>query len=138
MAGSMSDYMENKVIDHCMGKTSFTMPATVAIALCTTCPTDASTGATIVEANYTTYARKTLTPASDLNAAASGSMTNALDITFAACTSGSSTILGIATCDSATIGAGNMLYWSDVTSKLIDVSNTPPVIKAGSLTITQS
>jgi hypothetical protein len=134
---SKSDYLENKILDHALGKTAFTMPAVVAMALCTVIPTDASTGATLTEATYTTYARKTLTPASDLNAAASGTSTNALAITFAACTAGSSTIVGFAICDSATISAGNVLYWGTTTSKVIDVNNTPPTIAVSGLSVSE-
>src|SRR5260221_6706225 len=104
---SKSDYLENKVLDHCLGKTAFTMPATVYLALCTVVPSDASTGTTITEATYTGYARKQIA-ASDLNAAASGSSSNANAITFAACTAGTSTIVGFAICDALTLG--NILY----------------------------
>lgn len=133
MAGSISDYAENKLIDHLMGKTSFTMPSTVYAALCTTTPTDASTGSTIVEATYTGYARKQIAGA-DLNAAAAGVMTNLNAIVFAACTAGTSTVVGVAICDALTVG--NMLAWSDVTSHVIDTSNTPATIAAGALSIT--
>lgn len=135
MAGSMSDYAENKLLDHLLGKTSFTMPANVYAALCTTVPTDASTGATLVEATYTGYARKQIA-AGDLNAASAGVVTNANPITFAACTAGSSTVVGVAIVDNATTGAGNVLAWSDVTSHVIDTSNTPATIAAGALSLT--
>lgn len=135
MAGSFSDAVENEVLDHVFGKGAYPMPGTVAAALVTVTPTDASTGATITEADYTGYARKVIA-AADLNAASSGTMTNSSDITFDNCTAGSSTIVGAVILDNATIGAGTALAWSDVTSKTIDVNNTPPVIPAGSLTLT--
>lgn len=137
MAGSLSDFAENELLDHVMGKGSYTMPATVAVALCVSGGTlnDASTGSSITEPTYTGYARKVIA-ASDLNAASGGSMTNANDIVFDACTSGSDTIVGVAICDNSTTGAGNMLAWSDVASKTIDTSNTPATIAAGALTIT--
>lgn len=136
MSGSKSDYLENKVLDHALGKTSFTMPSTVAMALCTTTPTDASTGATIVEANYTGYARKVIA-ATDLNSASGGTSTNANAITFADCTGGSSTIVGFALLDSSTTGAGNVLYWGSVTSKTIDTSNTPATVAASGLSVSE-
>lgn len=132
---SKSDYLENKILDHVYGDGSYTSP-TAYIALCTTVPTDASTGASIVEANYTGYARLIIN-ASDMSAAASGSKTNSAALTFAACTAGSSTIVGFAICDSATTGAGNVLYWGTVTSKVIDTSNTPPTIAIGGLVTTE-
>lgn len=133
---SKSNYLENKVLDHCLGDGSFTMPAAVYLALCTVVPTDASTGATITEANYTGYARKQIA-ASDLSAASSGSKTNSSAITFADCTAGSSTIVGFAILDSGTTGAGNVLYWGTVTSKTIDTSNTPPTVAVGALVVTE-
>lgn len=131
---SKSDYLENKVLDHCLGDGSFTMPAAVYLALCTVVPTDASTGATITEANYTGYARKQIA-ASDLSAAASGSKTNSAAITFADCTAGSSTVVGFAIVDAST--NGNILYWGTVTSKTIDTSNTPATVAIGALVVTE-
>jgi hypothetical protein len=133
MAGSLSDYAENKLVDHLTGKTSFTMPATVYAALCTVTITDSMTGSTITEATYTGYARKQIA-ASDMNASSGGVATNANDIVFAACTAGTSTIVGVAICDAST--AGNMLFYSDVTSHVVDTSNTPATIPAGSLSVT--
>jgi hypothetical protein len=135
MAGSLSDYAENKLLDHIDGKTSFTMPTTLYAALCTATITDSMTGSTITEATYTGYARKQVA-ASDLNAASAGSVTNANAITFADCTAGTSTVVGVAFCDAIT--AGNMLFYSDVTSHVIDTGNTPATIPAASLTITLS
>lgn len=132
---SFSDYLENKVLDHVLGKTSFTMPTTVALALCTVVPTDASTGATITEANYTGYARKVIA-AADLNAASSGSSSNANAITFAACSGGTSTIIGWAICDSSTTGAGNVLVWGTCTSTVISTTQTPATIAVGGLVVT--
>ncbi len=131
---SKSDYLENKVLDHCLGKVSFTMPAAVYLALTTVVPTDASTGSTLTEATYTGYARKKVA-AADLNAAASGQTTNANAITFAACTAGSSTIIGFALVDAST--NGNVLYWGTVTSKVIDTSNTPATVNAAALVVTE-
>jgi hypothetical protein len=73
---SFSDYAENKILELIVGKTAFATP-TAYIALVTTVPTDASTGATLVEPSTsgTAYARKS-TAAGDWNAASSGSITN--------------------------------------------------------------
>jgi hypothetical protein len=135
MAGSLSDYAENALADHLMSKTAFTMPANVYAALCTVTITDSMTGATITEANYTGYARKEIL-ATDLAAASGGLSTNSADITFANATAGSSTVIGVAIVDNSTTGAGNMLAYSDVTSHVIDASNTPATIPAGSLDVT--
>lgn len=125
MSGSLSDYAELKFLEHVVGKTSFTMPATVAVALCTTLPTDASTGATIAEVtNANSYARKT-TAGTDWNSAAAGAISNVNAITFVTATgAGWGSIVGFAVCDSATWGAGNVLFWGSITSKTINAGDT--------------
>jgi hypothetical protein len=132
---SKSDHLENKVLDHMLGKAERAFASGACwIALCTVVPTDASTGSTLTEADYTTYARKQVA-AADWNAAASGQSTNSALQTMAACTAGASTIIGLALCDAATLG--NVLYWTTVTSKVIDTSNTPPVIAIGGLVVNE-
>jgi hypothetical protein len=131
---SKADFLENKVLDHFLGKASFTLVTPIYMALCTAIPTDASTGATLVEATYTGYARKSIA-AADLNAAAAGNITNLAAIIFAACTGGSSTIIGFALTDNPATGAGNVHYWGTTTSKLIDVSNTPPTVGVSGLSV---
>lgn len=131
---SKSDYAENVVLDHALSDGVWTEPANCYMALCTEVPTDASTGSTLVEANYTGYARKEIL-ATDLSAAASGSKTNSGVITFAGCTAGASTIIGFALCDALT--AGNAIYWGTTISKVIDVNNTPPTVAASGLVVTE-
>lgn len=132
-AASFSDYLELKVLDHVNGKTSFTMPATPFLALCTTAPDDTKTGTTIVEAGYTGYARKSVA-GSDWNAAAAGSASNLNAITFAACTGSTSTIVGWAYCDASTVG--NVIYWGTATSTVISTTQTPATIAAAGLVVT--
>lgn len=131
---SKSDYLENKILDHNLGKSSFTMPTNVYLALCTEAPTDAKTGTTIVEAGYTGYARKQV-KAENLNAAASGQSTNSAELQFAACTASSSTIVGWALCDASTVG--NMLYWGTATSTVISTTQTPATIAVGGLVVNE-
>ena len=125
---SFSDYAEGAILAHIVGKTTFS-PVTCYIALVTTTPTDASTGATLVEPSTTgtAYARKS-TAAGDWNAPAGTSptqMSNANAITFATATGGGwGAIVGFALCDSATVGAGNVLAWGTVTSKTISAGDT--------------
>ena len=131
---SKSDYLENVILDHNLSDGVFSEPANIYMALCTVIPTDVSTGTSITEANYTGYARKEIL-ATDLSAAASGSKTNSAAITFAACSSGTSTIIGFAICDALTVG--NIIYWGTTTSKVIDVNNTPATIAIGGLVVTE-
>jgi len=41
---SKSDYLEGKVLDHLLGRTTYTAPATVYVALYTSAPTDSGGG----------------------------------------------------------------------------------------------
>lgn len=132
--GSWSDYAENKMLDHFLGKTSYTLVTPLYLALCTVVPEDSKTGSTITQASYTGYARKSIA-AADLNAAASGSSSNANKLEFAACTSGSSTIVGWAICDASS--AGNMICWSSCTSTVISTTQTPATIGVGGLVVSQ-
>ena len=126
--------MELKVLDHAFNDGTFSAAA-VYLALTTVIPTDASTGGTITEANYTTYAR-VLINAADMSAAAAGSKTNTAAFTFAAVTAGDDTIVGFVIIDSAS-GAGNVHYWGTTTSKVVDTSNTPPTVAIGGLVVTE-
>jgi len=79
--GSFSDDTERRILDHVVGKTTFTMP-TAYIGLSTADPLDDESG--LAEPSGMGYAR-VVTNAADWNAAIEGSpssISNALDITF--------------------------------------------------------
>ena len=136
--GSLSQFAETAVLAHVVGKTSYTMPTTY-LALCTTVPTSASTGATIVEATYTGYTR--LATSGVWGAPSAGSPStifNSSALTFAACTALTSTIVGFALCDSVTVGAGNMIAWASCASTVISTTQTPPTFAINALELTLS
>jgi len=86
----------------------------LAVALCTAAPTDASTGATITEvANSNGYARQTLNP-SDANwtaaSATDGLTDNASALNWTASGGNWGVITHFVVADSATHGAGNVLF----------------------------
>ena len=89
MAGSLSDYAENKVLDHITGKTAFTMP-TIYVGLKTADPTDDNSGGTEPTAGTGGYARVT-TDGDSWDTAASGATANAKKLTFATSTTAWST-----------------------------------------------
>lgn len=125
-----SDYLENKVLEHVVGKTSFTMP-TAYIALFTANPTDSGGG---TEAAYTSYARVT-TSGATWGSASAGSITNSgAAITFPACTGGSSTVTGFGAYDASS--GGNLLWYGTCS---LSVSNgITPQFATSALTITQT
>lgn len=133
---SLADATEVAILEHLNGKASSEMISPVYLALCTVVPTDASTGSTITEANYTGYARKKVEGA-DWAAAVSGSptsMANANTLTFAACTAGTSTIIGWALCTASS--AGRITFWGTATSTVISTTQTPATVAPGLLSTT--
>lgn len=124
MSGSFSDYAELKVLELVVGKTAFTTPTTY-LALVTTLPTDASTGATLVEPSTTGTAYARLATSGQWGAAAAGAISNSGVLTFATATgAGWGAIVGFAIVDSGTVGAGNVLAWGSLTSKTILAGDT--------------
>jgi hypothetical protein len=135
MAGSASDYLENKILDHVVGKTSFTMP-TAYVALCLAEPGEANSGAGISEvADANGYARVS-TAGGDWNAASGGASDNANAITFPQATGSWGTVTHFAIMTSPVRGEGYMLLWGDLTSpKPIDNGDTAE-FAAGDLDLT--
>lgn len=118
MAGSLSNYAENKLLDHVLGTTSYTKPTTY-IALYTVAPTDSTSGTEVSNSGGSSYARQ----AASFDAASSGTTSNSGNIDFTdmpACT-----VVAVAVVDSGTIGAGNILVWGTLaTSKTLDLLDT--------------
>lgn len=114
MAGNLSNYLENKLLDHFLGTTSYTMPSPVYVALYTVAPSDAGGG---TEATGGSYARQTAT----FSAASSGATSNAANIDFTnmpACT-----VVAIGIHDNIT--SGNLLVWGTLTAnKSLDAGDT--------------
>lgn len=83
---------------------------------------------------YTGYARKSVA-ASLMSAAAAGSSNNSGGaITFAACTSGTSTILAVGNCSASTVGI--LRKWGDVSSTVISTTQTPATLNTGAYVTT--
>jgi hypothetical protein len=125
---ALGTYLANKLLDHARGVASFTMPTTY-VGLVTSA---SSAGAQGTEANYTGYARVALSGL--LGAASAGSGTNSSAINFGACTAGSNTIVGFIITDSATSGAGNLLFFG--TCSLAVSTGIQPTFPVGTFTDT--
>jgi hypothetical protein len=131
-----SDAYEIILIDVENQKATATAAAPWYMALVeTTAVTDADTGSTLDEPEYTGYARKSVA-AADMNAGAgtSGSVTNANAIIFAACTAGTDTIIGFAHCVAATVGV--MRKYGTCSSTVVSTTQTPAQFAAGAYTTT--
>ena len=114
MAGNLSNYLENKVLDHFLGTTAYTMPTTVYVALYTAAPNDAGGG---TEVTGGSYARQVST----FTAASGGATSNATNVDFASMPA--STVVAIGVHDALT--AGNLLVWGTLSSnKALDAGDT--------------
>jgi len=124
MAGNISDYLENKLLDHFLGTTAYTMPATIYVGLYTAAPSDAGGGTQVTGGSY---ARQTST----FTAASGGATSNTANIDFTnmpACT-----VVAIGVFDALT--SGNLLVWGTLTAnKTLDAGDTLR-ISAGDLDI---
>lgn len=148
-AAGMSDYLENKLIDHLFRATAFTAPTTLCVGLVTGTSTDASTGAAPgTEASYTGYARTALNAGvanwKSTNGATSGASTgtggttsNASIITIgSAATSGPQVVTGFFIADSCTTGGGNIHFYAPLTaSKTINNGDPAPTFAVDALTV---
>lgn len=140
ITSGVSQYGMSHLIDHINGKTSFTMPATVAMALATAAPTSTTTGATLTEAAYTSYARVAIA-GSGFNAASAATpsvATNNGAVTFPNCTGSTSTLLGFMLADSASTGAGNALWYGTLTSTVISTTQTPPTVASAAMSLSMT
>ena len=127
--GSFSNYAEAKILDHIVGKTSFTMPANVYMALYTDVPSDAGGG---TECSGGDYAR--VECSDDWNAAAAGSIDNANDIDFVEASAAWGDVTSFALLDALT--DGNFLAWGTLTATKTVASGNTAKFLAGELTIT--
>lgn len=126
MAGSLSNYAENKLLDHVLGTTSYTKPTTY-LALFTTAPTDSTSG---TEVTGGSYSRQAL--ASSFSAASGGSASNSANIDFSGMPSCTVVAIGIMDASSS----GNLLVYGTLTSnKTVDAGDTLR-ISTGDLSIT--
>ncbi len=127
---SLSNYAENKILDHLIGKTSFTMP-TVYVGLSTANPGETASG--LAEPSGGSYARVATTGA-DWAAASSGSNSNAQELAFTTATGAWGTITHFALFDDLT--GGNMLVYGALTQAKAVISGDTPKFDVGSMVFT--
>ena len=114
MAGNLSNYLEDKLLDHFLGTTAYTMPTTVYVGLYTVVPTDAGGGTQVTGGSY---ARQTAV----FSGAASGTTSNTANIDFAGMPAATTVAIGVF--DALT--SGNLLLWGTLTAnKTTDAGDT--------------
>lgn len=120
MAGSKSNYLENKLLDLVLGGVAFSSPATVYFALFTVAPSDTGGGTEVAGGNY---ARVAVTNnATNFPAASSGTKQNGTAITWPTASASWGVVVAIGVFDAST--AGNLLYWTTISSKTVDANDT--------------
>lgn len=143
-AGALTDYAENKLIDYLFRGQASGTPSTWYVALYTTCPTDASAGTEVANANG--YARQTATAnaltvwaatqgGTSASSGSSGTTSNLAAITFATATGSWGTINCYGLVDSGTYGGGALWVYSAITSPPTITSGMTPSFAAGALTV---
>jgi hypothetical protein len=114
---SASNFLEQALLAHSLGKTTYTKPTKVYIALATAKPTKETTGVTVTEPSYTGYKREEINSA-ELEEIVGGASTaskvrNKLAQKLPLSSSGAAKIKSWMITDNSTIGAGNSLYYGD-------------------------
>lgn len=142
-ATSMTDYLENKIVDWLVRGQTFTAPATVYVSLHTAACSDSSTG---TEVTGGSYARVAVTSAlanwagtqsagsTTASSGTGGTTSNNGAITFPAPTANWGVITHFGIFDAAS--AGNQLFCAALTtSKTVNNGDAAPSFAAGALTI---
>lgn len=119
----ISDYYENKILDHMLRGTAFTPPATVYLSLHSADPGETGTS----EISGGGYARQAIS----WNAPSAGSMTNSADINFT--NMPAVTVTHVAIWDAST--AGNVLWSGALTAAKTTNAGDTFRIAAGNLTV---
>lgn len=131
MAGSLTNFAEAELLDHILGKGSYTAP-TPYLAVYTAAPTDAGGGTEVTGGNYARVAI-----AANL-AAATGTaptlVTNSSQISFPTANASWGTVVAFAVLDAST--AGNMLWWGDLAASKVVGNGDTLVFNVGELDFT--
>lgn len=134
--GSKSDYLEAKILDHVLGGTAYTAPATVYAALFSVTPSDSGGG---TELSGNSYARVAITNNTTNWPNATGTSpttkANGTTITFPTATGDWSTAVAFGLFDASS--AGNLLIWGALTASKTVQNGDTASFAIGQLTWTE-
>jgi hypothetical protein len=128
---ALSDYLENKILDHILRATSFTAPATTYVGLLTAAPSDTGGGTEVSGGSYarvavtsgTTQWTNTQNSGTGASSGTDGTIENAATINFPTPSAGWGTVTHFAVYDAST--SGNLLFYAALTaSKTINSGDT--------------
>lgn len=140
---AMSDYLENKLIDHIFKATAYTAPAGLYFGLLTGAPSDTGGG---TEVSGGSYARVNLAPSATANwratqggntgpsSGTTGTTSNGAAITFPAPTGNWGSITHFGIYDAST--SGNLLFWGALTiAKTVNNGDAAPTFAIDAFTL---
>lgn len=123
---AITDFLENKLLEHSLGKTAYALPGGSYLALFTTASSDSAGGTEVVGTGYN---RKPIT----WGTASGGSISNSLDVTFDVAGSNWGTITHIGIYSAAS--AGDYLWHGALSTQKTISTNDQFKIATGNLTI---
>lgn len=138
---ALSDYLENKLIDHLFRGTPYSPPAGLYLALFTASPADPGGGAEVAGGSY---ARVGLAPSASnwqdtaggtaaTSSGETGTTKNAVRVDFPTATAGWGTVVAFGVFDAAS--GGNLLVYGALSASQAVVSGQAPFFAAGSLSV---
>jgi hypothetical protein len=133
MAGSMGDYLENKVLLHVTKGTAYTQPTHLYLGLFTVAPSDAGGGTEVPDTNA--YGRQ-IVDAWTVSGTNPTQAQNTNLVSFPAATpAGWGTIVAWGLFDSLASGSGNLLWWGDGLNQAIGINGVAEFL-ANAITLT--
>ena len=123
---SFSNYLENKVLNHVFGGTSYSAPATLYVGVFTTAASDTDLG---TEVSGGSYARQSV--AMTVSGTSPTQAANNAAIEFPEATASWGTITYAGIFDAST--GGNMLAWAQLTDPIDAVTPLPKTITTGDI-----
>ncbi len=131
MAGAATDYLENAILDHILGKVAYTAPTTIYVGLANAVAED---GTITGEPSGYNYSRVQVTNnTTNFPAASGGSKSNGTDIVFNEASGSWGTINYVFLAD-ADVGSGNVLLYARLTNPKTIGSGDTVKFEAGDLT----
>lgn len=140
---AMSDYLENKLIDHIFRNTAYSVPTTVYVGLLTAAPSDSGGGTEVTGGSYARVQvgpsvsawNNTQASGTTASSGTGGQTANSATITFATPTANWGVITHFGIYDASS--GGNLLFWGALTaSKTVNNGDAAPTFAAGALTVT--
>lgn len=129
-----TNYLDNKIMDHVFGKTTYTAPTTFYFGLSTSA---ANKTGTVVEPSGNNYSRVSVTNnTTNFANASNGTKSTGADVVFTAPSGSWGTIKSVFIADASS--SGNVLVMADVTAVTIDGSSPTPTFASGAFSILNS